>query len=145
MVITSEQSHARWIARQEEIRLAKKKIKNEVQKYSCQQKLSKTLPNSYFMDKMILQNKSRMDLTYISVELRDFMYEKLDIEIKHMKYKLKSLLKQRDFIEEDMYMIGDYSDFKYSTLYGTKFEGITEHDILNNTKKYQHLKSKWRR
>ncbi len=29
------------------------------------------------MDKMMIQNKSRIDLTYIRVELRDFMYEKL--------------------------------------------------------------------
>jgi len=34
MDITSEQSHAKWVARQEEIRRAKRKIKNDVQKYA---------------------------------------------------------------------------------------------------------------
>ena len=143
MVITSEQSHARWIARQEEIRLAKIKMTNEVQKYACQKKLSTTLPNSYFMNKRMLQNKSQMELTYIIVELIDFRNEKLDIEIEHMERKLDNLLKQRELIEEDIDMIDDYSDCKYSVLYNYKFEDITEHDILNNTEKYKHMKSKY--
>lgn len=143
MVITSEQSHARWVARQEEIRLAKRKIKNEVQKYACHHKLSTSLPNSYFMNKMMLQNKSQMELTYIIVELRDFMYDTLDKKIKNMKRKLNSLLKQRELIEEDMDMISHYSDYKYRKFYTYRFgDDITEHDILNNTEKYQDMKSK---
>jgi hypothetical protein len=143
MVITSEQSHARWLARQKEIRVAKRKIKNEVQNYACHHKLSTSLPNSYFMNKMMLQNKSQMELTYIIVELRDFMYDTLDKKIKNMKRKLNSLLKQRELLEDDMYMISHYSDFKYGKYYRLRFgDDLKEHDILNNTEKYQDLKSK---
>jgi len=57
------------------------------------------------MNKMMLPNKSQMELTYIIVELRDFMYDTIDKKIKNTKRKLNILNKQREIIEEDIVMI----------------------------------------
>jgi len=53
----------------------------------------------------MLPNKSQMELTYIIVELRDFMYDTIDKKIKNTKRKLNILNKQREIIEEDIVMI----------------------------------------
>jgi hypothetical protein len=140
MVITSEQSRAKRLALQETIRIAKKKIRNEVKTFVAQKKLVSVLPKSFFINKMILKDKSKRELDDIIDVLQEFS-NKLDIQLKPIHEYVNNIKKQKQLIDDDIEMISDYHRYKYESGIGIWKLYYEENDFLQNTENYQSFRN----
>lgn len=140
MVITSEQSRAKRLALKETIRIAKKKIRNEVKTFVAQKKLVSVLPKSFFINKMILKDKSKRELDDIIYTLKEFS-NKLDIQLEPIQEYVNNIKKQKQLIDDDIEMISDYHRYKYQSGISIWTLHYEENDFLQNTENYQSLRN----